>query len=244
MKRNFLSFILLPLIISAQWLDISQNSNGKGQQIIIEVAGGKKYNHPVMAIWITNTEGKYVQTLYVSQSVGKGVYERGKVQDNRWLPGEKRHPSTLPFWAHSRGVKEEDGLYMPRQQTAIPDAYTGPTPQQNFRIITRLDETYRGKGFLFFEINQPFDYNEFWHNTRFPGNRAYEVSGQPSIVYFAMVDFDDPDEEYYLQPIGHSDPTGESGKLHTNLSTLTTALQIIKYIKIQIKLTPNPADKE
>ncbi|MCX7697293.1 MAG: hypothetical protein N2Z72_06340 [Bacteroidales bacterium] len=235
MKNLYLIFFAIPLINTAQWVEMTKNPNGKGQEIIIEVAGGKKYNHPVIAIWLTNTDGKFIQTLYVSQSVGKGVYERGKVEDNRWVPGEKRHPSTLPLWSHQRGIKERDGLYIPTTENSIPDAYTGPTPPKNFRIITRLDENYQGKGFLFFEINQPFDFNEYWHNNRFPGNRAYEVSGQPSIVYFAMIDFEQTDEEYFLQPIGHGDPTGGSGRLFTNLSTITTALQIVKYIKVQIK---------
>ena len=50
--------------------------------------------------------------------------------------GTKRAPQTLPYWAHKRGIKATDGLYMPDHQNPVPDAYTGATPVTGF-ILTQ-----------------------------------------------------------------------------------------------------------
>ena len=38
-----------------------------------------------------------------------------------------------------------------------------------------------------------------------------------------------------MKPIGHGHPTGETGELFTDLSTLTTALQIADSVVVKIK---------
>ncbi|MCX7986094.1 MAG: hypothetical protein N2662_04060 [Bacteroidales bacterium] len=210
------------------------NQAGEGQQLKITVEKGKEYGHPVIAIWLTTPDGKYLQTLYVSETVGKGVYPHGKAHEGKWLPGEKRNPATLPYWAYSRGVIAPDSLYLPTSDYPILDAYTGATPAGSFIIQTRLDTVLTGKATLLFEINKPFDFNDFWHNTLFPDNQAYKSSGQPSVVYAVTIDMSNPDNPYFLNPIGHGDPAGKSGKLYTDLSTLTSALKIISKIKVEI----------
>lgn len=215
--------------------EIDLNKLGKGQQITITVEKGKLYSHPIIAIWLTTIDGQFIQTLYVSKSIGKGYYEYGKADEGKWFPGERRRPSAVPYWAFSRGIKEADGLYIPTTQTPIADAYTGATPQQSFVLHTKLDQQLKGKYRLLFEINQPFDFNDYWYNDLYPSDSPYRASGQPSLVYAVDIDFHQPDDEYYMNPIGHGHPNGENGKLFTNLQTLTTALQIIKSIKVQVK---------
>ena len=85
------------------------------------------------------------------------------------------------------------------------------------------------------EINQTWDWNEYWTNNKYPGNKQYKTSSQPSIVYYAEIDLDNPQKEYWLNPIGHGHFSGDDGKLYGNLSTLTTALEIVKRIKVIIK---------
>ncbi|NSW45062.1 MAG: hypothetical protein HPY79_04530 [Bacteroidales bacterium] len=211
------------------------NPQGSGQKLTIALTKGSKYNHPLLAIWLTTTEGKYIQTLYVSQSIAKGIYEHGKSEQGKWFPGEHRRPAALPYWAFSRGVREADGLYLPTPQHPIPDTYTGATPQNHFVLETRLDKPIQGKAILWLEINQPFDFNDYWHNQKFPDNNQYRTSGQPSLVYAVIVDFNSPIKEYYLNPMGHGHPTGEDGTLFTDLTTLTSALKIVEKIKIQFE---------
>lgn len=215
--------------------EIELNKSARGQQITLTVEKGKIYSHPIIAIWLTTLDGRYIQTLYVSKSIGKGYYEYGKGDEGKWFPGERRRPAAVPYWAFSRGIKEADGLYIPTAQTPIADTYTGATPQQSFVLRTNLDQRLNGKYRLLFEINQPFDFNDFWYNDRYPADSPYRTSGQPSVVYAVEIDFDQPDEEYYMNPLGHGHPNGENGKLFTNLHTLTTALQIIKSIKVLVQ---------
>lgn len=210
------------------------NEQGKGQSIRITFDKGKEYGHPVLAIWLTTTDGKYIQTLFVSQTVAKGVYPHGKASEGKWQAAERRNPSTLPFWAHSRGVVAPDGLYLPTPEQPVPDAYSGATPSNSFVLETRLDTLVKGKAMLLLEINKPFDFNQYWHNMLFPDNTAYKSTGQPSLVYAVIIDFDRPENPYYLNPIGHGDPCGLSGKLYTDLSTMTTALKIIDKVKVEV----------
>ncbi|GAB4446058.1 MAG: hypothetical protein Fur0028_00190 [Bacteroidales bacterium] len=235
---TFVFLIIAKLSIFAQnkndMILLSTNNQGKGQKIQINFTKGKQFNHPLLAIWLTTTDGKYIQTLYVSQSIAKGIYEHGKSEQGKWFPGEHRRPAALPYWAFSRNIKEEDGLYIPTPKTPIADAYTGATPQNNFVLETQLDETRHGKAILWFEINQPFDFNDFWHNQKYANNNAYRTSGQPSVVYMAIIDFDREPKEYFLHPMGHGSPTGENGELNTDLYSLTTALKIAEKIVVKI----------
>lgn len=210
------------------------NPKGKGQKIKISVEKGEKYQFPIIAIWLTTLDGKYVQSLYVSKSIAKGIYEHGKTEEGKWFPGERRRPSAIPFWAYSRGIIEHDGLYIPTSKTPLADVYTGATPYKNFIITTNADQILKGKYKLLFEINQPFDFNDYWFNHLYPEDSPYRTSGQPSVVYCVEIDFDNPEAEYYLNPIGHGHPSGENGKIFTNLNTLTSALKIVKTIKAEI----------
>lgn len=133
------------------------NLNGKGNEIIVNFEKGKKFSHPVIAIWLEDMSENYVQTLYVSKSIGKGIFEHGKTDNGIWEPCEKRRPSTLPYWAHKRGIKANDGLYVPDINTQVADANTGATPQKNFNIQTKTDKVLSGKYRIVFEINEAFD---------------------------------------------------------------------------------------
>jgi hypothetical protein len=87
-----------------------------------------------------------------------------------------------------------------------------------------------------FEINQNWDWNEYWTNDKYPGDKNYLNSAQPAVVYESMVDQKYPDYKYIMRPIGHSHPSGQTGELFTDLNTLTTALQIADSIVVRIVL--------
>jgi hypothetical protein len=83
------------------------------------------------------------------------------------------------------------------------------------------------------EINQSWDWNQYWTNNKYPDNAAYKHSAQPSLIY--AVTINSADSIYYMNPIGHGDPKGESGNLFTNIGTLSSAKEIFESIKIEIK---------
>lgn len=203
---------------------------------VVDFESGNSFNHPLMAIWAEDVNGKYLETFFVSQSIGKGVFNKVVGGGDKWLPGPVRRPAALPYWAHKRGVKESDGLYIPTPQTAIPDAIAGATPKNNFRLVaTPTISNFPRIFHLLFEINQSWDWNNYWTNDRFLDEPEYKTSSQPSVVYSAVVDMDKATVIYHLNPIGHGHYSGKTGELFTDLSTLTTALEIVKKITVTVK---------
>jgi hypothetical protein len=54
-------------------------------------------------------------------------------------------------------------------------------------------------------------------------------------VYAVTVDLNSSEKEYFLNPVGHSHPSGKNGKLYTNLTTITTAKNIAERIVVRVK---------
>jgi hypothetical protein len=198
---------------------------------------GKYHNHPSFAIWIEDLEGNYIETLYVTQYFAKGVFGHGEVQKGKWKnePGEVRRPAALPYWSHKRNIKAKDGLYAPEPKTAVPDALSGATPKGNFILNTGSKIGSDEKFKVFIEINQAWDSNDFWSNSKFPDDFDYKTSLQPALVYEALIEPESSKTEYILKAIGHSEPSGENGNLFTDISTITTAKDIFSIISVRIK---------
>lgn len=213
---------------------LTSNANGEGAVLEIEMLRGEGHNHPLMAIWVEDLEGRFVQTLYVAESIGKGVFAHGDASKGFWMPGEIQRPAALPYWSHKRGFKNENDLYLPTPSNPVVDAYTGPTPDKSFILNTRLDEPGLERFKVMFEINQTWDWNEFWTNNKFPEDEEYKTSCQPALVYSVSIDLNNPKEEYVMEAIGRSHHSGANGELFDDLQTLTTALHIADEIQVRL----------
>lgn len=213
---------------------ITTNVEGKGQEIILKFTKGSEHNHPLMAVWVEDTAGKYIQSLYVAKSIATGIFNYGDATTGQWTQGEKRRPAALPYWSHKRGIKATDGLYLPTPDQPIPDAYTGATPKNDFELVTRLDTDGLQVFNILFEINQPWDWNEYWSNAKYPDDYEYKTSSQPALVYQAKIDLNSGKKKYEMKLIGHSHYSGKKGELYEDTSTLTTALEITEDIKVII----------
>jgi hypothetical protein len=218
----------------AEHITFQTNINGQGNALSLEFVKGPEHNHPLMAVWIEDMDGNYIQTLYVATSIAKGVFAYGDKSTGRWKAGEIQRPAALPYWAHKRNVMNDKGNYMPRPGFEVPDAYSGATPKANFTLETRTDKPMSGKFRVLMEINQSWDWNRYWTNNKFPDDREYKTSSQPAIVYAAEVTAGVPGE-YPMQPIGRSHHAGADGKLYNDLETLTTALKIVESVKVVVK---------
>lgn len=202
-----------------------------------ELTTGKSHNHPSFAIWVEDLDGNYIETLYVTQYFAKGIFGHGETKPGKWknTPGEVRRPAALPYWSHKRNIKASDGLYAPSPETAVPDALTGATPKGNFTLNTGSkvtgDKTFK----VLMEINQPWDSNDFWTNNKFPENFNYNTSLQPALVYEATILPESSKPEYLLNLTGHSYPSGETGELFNDISTITTAREIFSKISVRVK---------
>jgi hypothetical protein len=213
----------------------STNNAGRGQEIIIDLTRGKSFYYPLFSIWLEDMDGKYIQTLYVARSVATGIFEYAKQEKNKWIKAPKRAPQALPLWSHKRGIKAADGLFTPDEQTAVPDAYTGATPVTGFIMTSHADYPLPGRFKVMAEINQNWDWNEYWTNDKYPGDENYKWSCQPAVVYETVVYLQSLKDSYRMKPVGHSHYSGKTGELFPDLSTLTTALQIADSIIVKVK---------
>lgn len=209
--------------------------NMDGESLSVVVKKGKAHNYPLMAVWIEDTSGNYIQSLYVAESIAKGFFDYGESSKGKWKPGSIRRPASLPYWAHKRGVKV-DGLYVPSQSQPMPDAVTGSTPLNNFVLNTKLTENKETLFKVLLEINQSWDWNAYWTNNKYPDDEEYKTSCQPALVYSSpVISTGSQNSNYPLQVIGHSHYSGKNGKLYTDLSTITTALDIIDTAYVMIR---------
>lgn len=219
---------------NAEPVTIVSNIQGTGQKLEITFLKGKAHNHPTFAIWLEDADGAYIQTLFVTRAIGQGVFTYGDKKSGQWKPGEVRRPAALPYWGHKRGIPASDGLYIPTPENPVPDAYSGATPTGSFQLSSRLDKPLNGKVRVMVEINQTWDWNEFWTNNKFPDDLNYKTSCQPSLVYSSeLIDLQTDTGDFVLNPIGHGHYSGLDGSLNPDLSTLTTAKQIASLITLR-----------
>lgn len=220
---------------SAEVTQIQINSNADGPSLTVNLEKGKSHNHPTFAVWAEDLEENFIQTLFVTKSIATGIYGHGPLDAEKWDtgPGWQVRPAALPYWINKR-IPAEGGKQLPDPQHPVPDAYTGATPMGSAALFTRLDNPMSGKIRILVEVNQPWDWNEFWTNKLYD-DVDYRTSCQPSLVYAAIVDLDKPGKEIYLNPIGHGHYSGADGELYTDLRTITTAKDIFSAIAVSVK---------
>lgn len=197
---------------------------------------GESFNHPTFAIWVEDPNGNYVETIFVTQYFASGTFGNADAGDGTWKAdkGESIRPAALPYWAHKRNVISRDSLYVPTPENPVTDAITGATPTNSFVLQTNMDTHAKDKVIVLFEINQSWDWNDYWTNDKYPEDKDYLASSQPSVVYAAEIDLKQKDFKTELKPIGHGHYSGKDGSLTKDLSTLSTALEISNQINVSI----------
>ena len=204
-----------------------------GTSLMLKFEKGKQHNHPLFAVWLADRNGKFIETLYVSESIGKGVFPRVDRKKGAWMAGAIQRPAALPYWAHQRNRLNEFGSFNPTPAHPELDGNTGATPQSSFILNLKSSKELSGNYIVYVELNQSWDWNEFWYNDRFPGNKEYMTSSQPALVYSVLIDTRQK-QGYPMKPVGHSSYDGSNGNLTTDLSTLTTALRIAKSLTVVV----------
>ena len=112
-------------------------------------------------------------------------------------------------------------------------AETGSAPQPA-ATATRVTGYY-----LYLEVNHSTDFNDAYPANAQPGEPGYSGgpygSGQPSLIYRAYVDRSDPGRsETVFELIGHGSPDGSDGGIVPDLGGVTTALEIVNEVRLQI----------
>lgn len=204
----------------------------------IELEGkkGSAFNNPMFAAWTEDPLGNYIKTIYASNTIGTSTYTYKKGVEGKHII---RRPSGAPVWAHRRNIIAEDGLMIPLNNAPDLDGYTGATPIKDFVIQTKTDIHKPASINVYFEVNQSYDWNDYYAEDRFPNDSIYTISGQsgqPSIIYGATIDLNFPENKrsFLLKPIGHGHHSGANGKLYQDLSNITTAFDIVERIMVTV----------
>jgi hypothetical protein len=124
---------------------------------------------------------------------------------------------------------------MPTQEQSVADAYTGATPAGDFLLKTKTNDALPKQFRIMFEINQSWDWNEYWTNNKYPDDEDYKTSSQPSLVYAVDIDLENREESYELIPIGHGHYSGKDGEIYGELDNMTTAMEIVNSVIVRIK---------
>ncbi len=211
------------------------NKNIVGENITIEVTKGIKDYYSIMAIWIEDTSGNYIETLYATKNIATGIFW----QEIEGEPARVsvRRPEAIPYWSHKRNIVEVDGINLPTPETALFDGITGATPKSHYVLKSKLSNTSVHQFKVLYEVNRSFDWNEYYNKDAFPDNEIYSGSGyvgQPSLIYSTPIINlnDDNRKSYLMEVVGHGHHSGANGELYSDLSNITTAIDITERILV------------
>jgi hypothetical protein len=134
-----------------------------------------------------NVHGEYVETIYITNFIGRRGGGNRTSDTNIDTPTGNRL-SALPIWAYKRGVIDTtfgfDNYYPPAEnQPSYPeemDAVSGATPNQGIQIKTyQLSGFSHGQYHCWIEANKSFDFNAYYNDSFY--------RGQPSVVWKTTV---------------------------------------------------------
>ena len=226
--------------------ELIEMNTGNDLNISIDLLRSTHYWHPQMAIWIEDEQGNYVETLFVSKATARGLFFGGRTKDNfksfdteNKSTSEYRRVNALPVWSRKRGVVYSDGSYVPSREEPLPDAISGATITDSFILSTSTSPKSRFT--LRIEINVAFDDNEYYSEYDFPDDEVFHNGtgqlGQPSIVFESKIDMNDGRDYYLMELIGHGHHSAQTGDIDPDLSTLTTALELVERIVVGVNDT-------
>jgi hypothetical protein len=165
---------------------------------------GPKNHGPQLVIWIEDEAGNYVSTVFVTQKSVKNNFNR---------------PEALPVWGHKKtNLQNVDAI----------SGATSKAPKYQGYIDTDL-LTKGNKYKVFLEINNSFDYNDFWND------KNSGVNGQPSLIYCGTFTAGQENIIDILStPVGYGMVDGSNGIITAETDNFTTALKIINGAQIKI----------
>ncbi len=213
---------------------------GEGPLLTLDVKAGPFFQFveptygfhitPQMAAWTEDDAGRYLETLYVTRDEGRAGYDEG---DERHTLSPR--PAALPVWAHKLGVQAGETPLRARH-APVADIVSSASPTDNTYLVARAHTTRPGF-FVLLELNSSFDYNDYYRPDAFPDEVAYSNGGnpaQPSVVYRAWVDARSS-RFVVMTPVGHGHHAGADGLIDADLSHLTTALEIVDRIVVEVR---------
>lgn len=220
MKKIF--FILIAILL----ISCSNNRlNLNDGPIKVEIIPGEKWNKhkpvfmdfkikiaPQFAIWIEDINGNYIKTIAVTKKIAK---------DKLYRKDGSKKIETLPSWSFAKSSNEIDGITTATPKKSV--EYKFLSPQNLNKFIIKM------------EVNHSRDFNDYFPVDAKKGEENFSWgksgSGQPALVYMAEINLENNDM-WTLELIGHSSPDGTKQGIYKDLTTITTAKNIIKKVTV------------
>jgi hypothetical protein len=203
----------------------SDNLSNGSLEFIFEPTN--EYNQ--IAIWIQDQNGNYVNTVFLTNFIGRyGGGNRTSNPDIDYTGGNRL--SALPIWSFKRNVIDRtygiDNYYPPDEtQASYPpdiDAVSGATPYETTQEITwQLKDMPPGIYNCWIEVNRSYDLNEF-HTYSY-------YRGQPSVVWNVTLNIaENSSSNQVLNYTGYGSFDGSNGTINPPDNTITTAADLLK----------------
>lgn len=172
---------------------------------------------PQCALWLEDENGNFIDTIFVTKSAA----------GNSWkFSPENGRPESLPVWYH----KAEISPSKKNVGNNNLDAVSAATPKKGIFAEKTVALNSSKNYVLKAEINQSFDYNDFWNK------KNSGVNGQPSVIYGKEFSFAGENLEIVLDFLGTGSLIGDNGNIESgNSEKLTTALEIVSKIEATIE---------
>lgn len=231
-----------------------------GVKLTIDLRTGPYFAWPQYAFWLETLDGEFIQPLYVTGKLASNnfnvrvertdeslVFTSNPLESAEYdgeslfrfieepeTAEQRMRPESLPVFLHKAMQRDMapggslDGSF---------DAYTGATIVESFLLRTQTQKATLQQYRLRFEINQSFDFNSYYSSNRFPDDPIYSGNGygaQPSVVYETIIDPGSNQRYYPMKIIGRGHHSGKDGKIYSELNNMTTALEIVDRIIIEI----------
>lgn len=244
---------------------IDKTDQAVGKNIEVDVRKGVSYLWPQYAIWLETMDGEFIRPLLITDAVAKrkfvnrvvrkdedlvftvnpltqAGYKREDVfsiETSEQIAAQQFRPESLPVFLHKyRQFKEHTEVQEAIADQGI-DGYTGATSLSSFLLKSELGADSNGRYKVRLEINQSFDFNEFYSSDRFPNDPIYSGNGysaQPSLIYEAAVDLSNKQNIYGMTLIGRGHHSGRDGDIYTDLNGITTALDIVDRVIVAVAI--------
>lgn len=240
--------------------------DAEGIPLTIDLRKGPYFMWPQYAIWLETLDGQFIQPLYITQKLARNEFST-KVskrnfdqvftenpflssdgedvftyEDDPATNNQRLRPESLPVFLHKLAIQTPEGLFVPTGKDTTIDAYSGATLTDNFLLSSRSRKELPKRFKVRLEINQSFDFNDYYSSNRFPDDPVYSGSGysaQPSLVYEVIVDLTSEQRYFPMQIAGRGHHSGANGTLFPDLENLTTARELIDRVIIEVKKTDN-----
>lgn len=239
--------------------------DAKGLSFSLELKKGKNFMWPQYAFWLETMDGQFIQPLYITEKLAANGFankvtkkdpgrvftenpfttgeDENAIFSYEWDPASKDNrmrPESLPVFLHALGIQSKTGHFFPEAIPEEMDGYAGATFMDNFVLASKAKSDLPKQFKLRFEINQSFDFNEYYTSDRFPDDAIYSGDGysaQPSVIYEVIIDMNNPQSIYVMQLIGHGHHSGKDGNIYPDVGRLTTAKNIVDRILVEVKPT-------